>query len=241
MFVGTSWKMNKTLAEAEAWCDVVRYRLDGGAAEDTLFVIPPFTALAHVSKRLAGSRFLIGAQNVHWETHGAWTGEISAAMARDAGAALAEIGHSERRRWFAETDETVALKAAAALRAGLRPLVCVGESREDRDVGAADLRLAEQARSAAAGGDALILAYEPIWAIGEGAQVAEPAYVAERVARLREAVAPLAPPVLYGGSVDETNAAAMVGGADVDGLFIGRAALDPDRFADIVALVAATR
>jgi triosephosphate isomerase len=238
--VGTSWKMNKTRAEAAAWCDALLAapRIDGA----DLFVMPPFTALALVAERLRPAGVAVGAQDVHWEDAGAWTGAISALQAKDCGATMAEIGHSERRRWFGETDETVAAKTAAALRHGLTPLVCVGETAAERDAGAADAVLERQARAALAAGPAgVALAYEPVWAIGVGAASAEPAHVRARIAALRETAARLgaAAPVLYGGSVDEATCAAFIAEAGADGVFVGRAALDPRRFHAIARLCAA--
>lgn len=232
LWIGTSWKMNKTLAEARAWCAAAR-RDPGPAPEGvTYFVVPPFTAVDTVARAMEGSGWRVGAQNAHWEDAGAWTGEISPRQAADAGATIVEIGHSERRRWFGETDATVALKVAAVARAGLTPLVCVGETAQDAVE--ADATLAVQARAALAAGVDVALAYEPVWAIGVGSVAADPAYVRDRVAALR-ALAPPGTPVLYGGSVDAPVAAAMMRHGDLDGLFVGRAALDPSGFSNIAS------
>jgi triosephosphate isomerase len=271
LWIGTSWKMNLTRAEALAWCDAVAPRLEGLPERVRLFVVPPVTSLSPVAERLAGTRWTVGAQNLHWEDAGAWTGEVSAPMLADCGATLAEIGHSERRRWFGETDETVALKTAAALRHGLLPLVCVGETAEEREAGGAAAALLRQAAAAieAAGdgssdgarralgdrpggaggatgsgrssatastseGIPLLLAYEPVWAIGAGGEPATPAYVSERVCGLRDVVGDA--PILYGGSVDPVTAGPMLAEGAVDGLFVGRAALKPDGFVAIAKL-----
>ena len=178
VWVGTSWKMTKTLAEARAFVDRIAGEVVPAGIQP--FVIPPHTALAAVRERLpVDSPVLLGAQNAHWATEGAWTGEISMAMAADAGARLIEIGHSERRLHFGETDETVAAKTAAALRHDLIPLVCVGEPAEVRDAGRAASFIADQVLAALARVPAtdvgrVLLAYEPIWAIGHAGRAARP-------------------------------------------------------------------
>ncbi|NAZ37852.1 triose-phosphate isomerase [Rubellimicrobium sp. CFH 75288] len=246
VWVGTSWKMNKTRAEARAFAEALRAAEPGGDGRIRRFVIPPFTALAEVCAVLEGSSVLVGAQNGHWEDAGAWTGEVSMPQIRDCGAGLVEIGHSERRTHFGETDDTVALKVAAALRHGLLPLVCVGESAEDRDGGRADAVLARQAeaalRPAAEAGGEILLAYEPVWAIGTGGIPAEPAYAEDRQARLAEvarAVLGRPVPVLYGGSVTAENCAALIACPHVDGLFVGRAAWAVEGYLEILRRVAA--
>ena len=245
LWVGTSWKMNHLRAEAAAWCDAVRAGLP---ADPRLrpFVAPPFTSLAPVAERLAGSPVTVGVQNLHWKDAGAWTGEVSAPMARECGARLAVLGHSERRRWFGETDETVAWKVAAALRHGILPLVCVGETAEERAEGRADEAVARQARAAllAAGPEPIALAYEPVWAIGQGAASAGPEHVEGRLAALaraaEEAGAPR-PVLLYGGSVDAGTAAPLLAVEAVDGLFVGRAALRPEGFLAVAEAALAAR
>lgn len=243
-WIGAGWKMNKTRTEARAWCDAL---LASGATETSarLFVVPPFTALATVAERLAGSGVIVAAQNMHWEEAGAWTGEISAAMLRDCGATMVELGHSERRRNFSETDGTVALKTAAALRAGLLPLVCVGETAEERDEGVSDAALARQALAALGAGEGEVLfAYEPVWAIGTAGRVAEPAYVSDRCRALKRTLVERTgrrAQVLYGGSVDLPAGAALAAGPEVDGLFVGRAALDAEGFAGLVRAASKAR
>lgn len=144
-WIGTSWKMHKTLAEAQAFAAALPAHADPGLQR---FVIPPFTVLREVKAALAASSVLVGAQNLHWQDAGAWTGEISAPMLVDCGADMVEIGHSERRIHFGETDETVGLKVAAAVRNGLIPLICIGETINDRDAGRAAEVLARQVRAA---------------------------------------------------------------------------------------------
>src|SRR4051812_18197932 len=171
LWVGTSWKMNKTLAEADSFVDeLLRFPIPSGIQP---FLLPAHTALARVRDRLpADGPVLLGAQNAHWASEGSWTGEISMRMAKDAGATLIEVGHSERREHFGETDRTVALKAAAAVAHGLIPLICVGEPLAIRDAGGAEdfvraqvqIAVSEVAPAEIA---QMIIAYEPIWAIGE--------------------------------------------------------------------------
>lgn len=239
VWVGTSWKMTKTLGEARAFIDrIAREAVPTGVQP---FVMPPHTALATARERLPlGSPVLLGAQNAHWAPEGPWTGEISMAMAADAGARLIEIGHSERRQHFGETDETVAAKTAAALEHGLTPLVCVGEPAEVRDAGRAEQFIAHQVRAAltqvpatATGG--VLVAYEPIWAIGAGGRAARPDEVAPVLRAIVSVVAELTGgrrlrALLYGGSVSLDNAAELLADPCTDGLFVGRSAWEAEGF-----------
>jgi triosephosphate isomerase len=243
-WVGTSWKMNKSRAEALAFAHALRAAEEGRDPRVQRFVIPPFTALAEVCAALEGTSVRVGAQNGHWEDAGAWTGEVSMPQIRDCGATLVEIGHSERRAHFGETDETVGLKAAAALRHGLTPLICIGEHAEDKDAGRADTVLAREVTAAlspiAGAAETVLLAYEPVWAIGEKGVPAEPAYADERQARIAEVARGLMGrdvPVLYGGSVNPGNAAQLIACPHIDGLFIGRSAWAAEGYLDILARV----
>ena len=246
VLLGTSWKMNKTLDEALDFVDSLLV-MPVPASVDA-FVLPAHTALAAVRARLPrDSRVRVGAQNAHWAPEGAFTGEVSMRMVRDAGASMVEIGHSERRAAFAETDDDVCRKVAAALEHGLVPLVCVGESAADRDVGAAESFVAAQVGAAlagAAGADSrtILFAYEPVWAIGTGGRAAAPEDVAPVLGVVRQVAAEVldGPPVrvLYGGSVDEDNASSLLDGTDADGLFVGRAALSAAAFQRLIALCA---
>jgi len=244
-WVGTSWKMNKTLAEARAFAGGLPAQGDPRIQH---FVIPPFTVLREVKAMLVGSDVLVGAQNMHWDDAGAWTGEISAPMLVDCGLDLVELGHSERRAHFAETDETVGLKVAAALRHGLIPLVCIGETLADREGGRADAVLAAEVQGALAriGADQrdapILLAYEPVWAIGTGrtptlqqiAEVHDFLRLSLRTHCGDEAGAE-AFRLLYGGSVKPSNAAAIFAVANVDGALVGGASLKAADFGAIVA------
>jgi triosephosphate isomerase len=241
VFIGTSWKMNKTLAEAKVFAE----RLAGARSDGRVqrFVIPPFTALREVKAILDATNVLVGAQNMHWANEGAWTGEISPGMLTDCGADIVELGHSERRAHFGETDETVGLKTEAAVRHGLIPLVCIGESAEDKAAGRADDVLRREVEGALGKltGDQrkakILLAYEPVWAIGEKGTPASPDYADERQARIvdaAEAVLGRRVPCLYGGSVNPGNAAELIACPNIDGLFIGRSAWDIEGYLDIL-------
>lgn len=247
LWVGTSWKMNKTRAEALSFAESLREAERAHDPRVQRFVIPPFTALAEVCVALAGTSVRVGAQNGHWEDAGAWTGEVSMPQIRDCGASLVEIGHSERRAHFGETDETVGLKVAAALRHGLTPLICIGEHAEDKEAGRADAVLAQEVMAAlsqvAGAVDTVLLAYEPVWAIGEKGVPAEPSYADERQARIAEVAREIVGrdvPVLYGGSVNRANCAELIACPHIDGLFIGRSAWAADGYLEILARVSRT-
>lgn len=234
-YVGTSWKMNHTLAEADEYAADLRAHAGEIAPSIQPFVIPPFTALDRVARALGDTRVMVGVQNVHWAPAGGWTGEISARMAAEAGAVIAEIGHSERREHFGEMDSTVNRKVHAALAAGLRPLVCVGDPEAEKYRGTAGEFVARQVKHALHGvapGDLarVMLAYEPVWAIGESGSPATVEEVERIHAVIRGALAEAGGedgagvPVLYGGSVNLDNAAELIASPLVDGLFVGRAA-----------------
>ncbi len=247
IWVGTSWKMNKTLAEAAAFIDELSaYPLPPGIQP---FVLPAHTALASVRDRLpADSPILLGTQNAHWAPEGEGTGEISMRMAADAGATLVEIGHSERREHFGETDHTVSLKVAAALDHGLIPLLCVGEPRTVRDAGQAQEFVKQQvaaalSRVAPSRIGQVIIAYEPIWAIGPSGRAARPDEVAPVLASISEAVADISSgssvrTILYGGSVNRDNAADLLREPHAGGLFVGRGGWAASAFIQLLELCA---
>lgn len=238
--------MNKLLAQARAFAE----GLLGEASPPRIqrFMIPPFTAVREVKAMLAGSDVKVGAQNMHWADEGAWTGEISAPMLKDCGLDLVELGHSERRAHFGETDETVGLKTEAAVRHGLIPLICIGETAGEKEAGRADDvlraqvegalgRLSQEQKQAE-----ILLAYEPVWAIGEKGVPASPDYADERQGKIIEVargVLGRAVPCLYGGSVNPGNAAELVARPHVDGLFIGRSAWELEGYLDILRRCAA--
>lgn len=242
-WVGTSWKMNKTLAEGIAFAEALARAVP--SVDDRLqpFVIPPFTLVREVKKALAGTRVKVGAQNMHWADAGAWTGEVSPPMLKDCGLDLVELGHSERREHFGETDRTVGLKAAAAVRHGLIPLICVGETLAERESGRAAEVLTAQVEGALseledAASAEIVFAYEPVWAIGERGIPASADYADHQQALIKRVAAGrlgTEVPVLYGGSVNPDNAAELIRQPHVDGLFIGRSAWQPEGYIDILA------
>ena len=247
-WIGTSWKMNKTLAEARSFA---RELTDADASRDLCiqrFVIPPFTVIREVAEILADTSVKTGAQNMHWEDTGAWTGEISPLMLRDCGLDMVELGHSERRANFGETDETVGLKVAAAVRHGLIPLVCIGETLAEREAGRATEVLTTQTRGALSKLSSeqkrapILLAYEPVWAIGDGGIPATSSYADARqgeIVTVAEDVLGRRIPCLYGGSVNPDNCEELIQCPHIDGLFIGRSAWKVDGYLNILAKCAA--
>lgn len=242
--VAGNWKMNKTSGEALALAGEIARALGDFEPVDVV-LCPPFTALHAVSRAIGGTRIALGAQNLHWEKAGAFTGEIAAAQLLDAGCAHVIIGHSERRQFFGETDETVSRRLGAALAAGLAPIVCVGETLDQRKTGRTEAVIREQVQKGLAGLDAqalgrLVIAYEPVWAIGTG-MTATPDQAQDTHAFIRgllksmagEAVAG-AVRIQYGGSVKPANAKELFGRPDIDGGLIGGASLDAASFVAIV-------
>lgn len=245
LWVGTSWKMNKTLGEADSFVDeLLTFLIPSGIQP---FLLPAHTALARVRDRLpADTPVLLGAQNAHWAREGSWTGEISMRMAKDAGATLIEIGHSERREHFGETDRRVALKTAAAIAHELIPLVCVGEPLAVRDIGGAEdfVRVQVQIALSELGPAEIgqvIIAYEPVWAIGEHGTPPTLDQVAPVMGVINDVVTTLGGParvLLYGGSVNARNAAELLSVPDTHGLFVGRAAWEASGFIELLKLCA---
>ena len=247
-WIGTSWKMNKTLAEARAFADGLAKADTGRDPRIQRFVIPPFTAVREVAAQLSGTSVKVGAQNMHWEDAGAWTGEISPVMLTDCGLDIVELGHSERREHFGETDETVGLKTAAAVRHGLIPLICIGETLAEREAGRAQEVLEAQVRGALGkltDGQKtapILLAYEPVWAIGDGGIPATSDYADARQAEIivvAEAALGRRIPCLYGGSVNPGNCQELIQCPHIDGLFIGRSAWAVEGYLDILTKCAA--
>lgn len=243
-WIGTSWKMNKVLADAERF--VAGLKEDDANADPHIqrFVIPPFTLVREVKRALAGTSVKVGAQNMHWADEGAWTGEISPLMLKDCHLDLVELGHSERRTHFGETNETVGLKTVAAVRNRLIPLICIGETKEERDAGKAADILANQVRSALepiadqSSTATVLLAYEPIWAIGEHGIPASADYANERhanIARVAGDIMGRKVPCLYGGSVNRENCDQLISCDHIDGLFIGRSAWDVKGYLNILS------
>jgi triosephosphate isomerase (TIM) len=239
-----NWKMYKTPAETSAFFEKFR-PLAGSAEHCEVVICPPFTNLAAAAKAVEGTRIRIGAQNLHWAKEGAFTGEISAAMIISSGCSHVIIGHSERRQYFGETDETVLKRTVAALDAGLTPIVCVGERLEQRESGQTETVLVEQFQGGIAGLTpqqfaSVIIAYEPVWAIGTG-KTATPDIAADAHRIIRAQVrgkfgadAASAIRILYGGSVKPDNVKSLMAQPEIDGVLVGGASLDAASFATIV-------
>jgi triosephosphate isomerase len=239
-----NWKMNKTVDEAVALAAAIKDAVDHVSSVDRV-VCPPFVDLPAVQKVLAGSNIAVGAQNVHWAANGAYTGEVSLGMLKGL-AAYVIIGHSERRQYFGETDESVNKKTKATLEAGLTPIVCVGESLEQNERGETDAFVSGQVKAALDGltGDQvtqLVIAYEPIWAIGTGrAATSQQAndicggVVRKTVATLYGAEVAEATRILYGGSTNEKNIREIMAQPDIDGALIGGAALKVESYGEMV-------
>jgi triosephosphate isomerase len=241
--VAANWKMNKTNAEAEAF--VSQFMKTEQSSGVDVVICPAFTALQTVADRVRGSQVRVAAQNMHQEDSGAFTGEVSAPMLLELGVSAVVLGHSERRQLFGETDAALARKVPKALAAGLLPILCVGETEEEREAGETQRKLRHQVQTdlAGVGQDQLpeiVIAYEPIWAIGTG-KTATPEQAQEAIAFVRALVgdrdraAAERVRILYGGSVNAKNAAELLGRRDVDGALVGGASLDPAEFATIVA------
>ncbi|MDJ0684621.1 MAG: triose-phosphate isomerase [Alphaproteobacteria bacterium] len=248
IWIGTSWKMNKTLAEAQVFASMLAEADKGRDPRIQRFVIPPYTAVREVKAALADTSVKVGAQNMHWADAGAWTGEVSPLMLTDCGLDMVELGHSERRAHFGESDKTVGLKTAAAVRHGLIPLICVGETLEERDSGRAEEVLRAQVRGALGllegeeKSAPVLLAYEPVWAIGEGGVPATPDYADARHAEIIDLAADILGrrvPCLYGGSVNRENCEELITRPHIDGLFIGRSAWNVEGYLGILDACAA--
>jgi triosephosphate isomerase len=240
-YIAANWKMHKTVAEAVAFVDALLPRI--AATRHDVVLCPPFTALGAVVERRYGTAVRVAAQNMHEEDSGAFTGEISAPMLVELDVDAVVLGHSERRQLFGETDEALARKVPAALAAGLEPILCVGESEEARDAGQTEEVLERQLQADLAGVGstdlaAVVIAYEPIWAIGTG-RTATPEQAEEAIAFIRDLIRRRGDAaedlrILYGGSVKPDNAAELLGREEIDGALVGGASLEPDSFAEIV-------
>jgi len=242
--IAGNWKMNKTVAEAVALASEIKEKV-AGVENVKIIVCPVFTAVKSVADVLKGSNVKVGAQDMYWETSGAYTGEVSGEMLLEAGAEYVIIGHSERRQYFGETNETVNKKLKKALSIGLKPIVCIGETLADRESGATEAVVEKQVREGFVGLTAeemkgTIIAYEPVWAIGTGktatAEQAEAvhAFVRNLVAQLWDKETADAVVIQYGGSMKPENVASLLAQPDIDGGLIGGAALKADSFEKLV-------
>ena len=242
--IAGNWKMNKTLTETKAFAEDIKTKL-GKPKWCEVVLCVPYVNIPAAVRLFKDCRIAIGAENCHYESHGAYTGEVSAEMLKELGVKYVIIGHSERRQYYNETDFTVNKKVHAALEAGLYPIVCVGESLEQRELGVTMELIAYQVKAALAGVPAdkmrhVVIAYEPIWAIGTG-KTATADQAQEVCAAIRKVVGELygedaakALTVQYGGSMNAKNAEELLGKPDVDGGLIGGASLKADQFAIIV-------
>jgi triosephosphate isomerase (TIM) len=247
-FIAGNWKMNKTISEAEAFIASLLPRVSSVQGIE-LAVCPPFLALQAMVDSTRGSRVQVFAQNMHHAADGAFTGEVAPPMLVELDVHGVILGHSERREMFGETDRALALKVPAAMAAGLVPILCVGETEEEREAGDTERKLRHQVQEDLARVDTerlgdVVIAYEPIWAIGSG-RVATAEQAQEAIGFIRALVADRSREqaqrtrVLYGGSVKPDNAAELLALPDVDGALVGGASLDPEGFAAIVDAVAA--
>jgi len=226
VLIAANWKMHHGPAATAAFCTALRdHELDGV----DVVVCPPFASLAIAVQLLAGTEIGVAAQNVHWENDGAYTGEVSPPMLRELGVYGAIVGHSERRQYFGESDETTAKRARAALAAGLFVIACVGETESEREAGETEAVLRRQIAALGDADDRLVVAYEPVWAIGTGT-TATPELAQEAHALIKSL---LDVPVLYGGSVKPENAAELLAEPDVDGALVGGASLDVESLVSI--------
>ncbi|MBE6386849.1 MAG: triose-phosphate isomerase [Lentisphaerae bacterium] len=244
VIIAGNWKMNKNASEGRALVEALKAQT--AALENVEIVVcPPFTTIGAAVEAAAGSNIGVGAQNIHWAESGAFTGEISADMLKTSGVKYVIIGHSERRQYFGETDETVNKRLAAALAAGLIPIVCIGELLEEREAGKTEEVLSTQIRGGLANVSAedaakIVIAYEPVWAIGTGktatpemAQAAHSFIRAELAAMFGTETAE-AMRIQYGGSMKPANARELVAQKDIDGGLIGGAALDAESFLSLI-------
>ncbi len=245
IFIAGNWKMNKTAAEAKELCEALKTSLAPFAGKAEVAVCPTFTSLAAAVEILKGSNVKVGAQNIHWADNGAFTGEISGAMLKEIGVEYVIIGHSERRQYFGETDETVNKRIQAALKYDLKPIVCIGETLEEREGNKTEAVLETQLKGAFAGIAAadmakITIAYEPVWAIGTG-KTATPGMAEETHAFIRKVLTDLFGAAVaedtviqYGGSMKPDNSGELIAQKNIDGGLIGGAALKADSFTELV-------
>jgi triosephosphate isomerase len=249
LYLGTNLKMYKTIRETLAYLQTLaELTADLSRSGLELFVIPSYLSLPAATERIDQERIRLGAQNMHWEDRGQFTGEVSPPMLAEIGVRIVEIGHSERRQHFHETDAEENLKVKAALKHGFTPLLCVGETGAEKELGISDERLRQQIKAGLRGvaeADAarIWVAYEPVWAIGVNGTPAGAGYASQKQGVIRETLTELFPgqggiiPILYGGSVNPRNATELIAQPWIDGLFIGRSAWDAADFNQLIRKV----
>ena len=242
--MAANWKMNKTVQEAQEYTAALLPRAADADGVDVV-VFAPFTCLREVARMAGDSAVIAGAQNFYYEDAGAFTGEVSAPMLLDVGAGAAIVGHSERREIFGETDDMVARKAKRAVEADLLPIVCVGETKEERDAGGMWEKVSGQVGRVIedledAGGESVVFAYEPIWAIGTG-ETATPEDAQDAIGKIRDLLRETrgddfagSVRILYGGSVKPENAAEIMAQEDIDGALVGGASLEVESFVELI-------
>lgn len=247
LHIGTNLKMYKTIAQTVEYLERLK-ALTEDPEDVELFVVPSFTSLESAGKAVSGSHIHIGAQNMCWEDEGQFTGEVSPVMLKEVGVEIIEIGHSERRHVFGESDEEINRKTLAAIGHGFTALLCIGETGEQKEAGISDEILGIQLKAGLKGLykenlDQLWIAYEPVWAIGVNGKPASAEYASQKHEVIKSVLASLygnegyGIPVLYGGSVNHGNAAELIVQSSVDGLFIGRSAWDAESFNSIIRKV----
>lgn len=230
--IAGNWKMHKTQAAAAEFVQQLMPQIEGVPDERELVLCAPFTTLSTLVDKLQGSRIKVGAQNIHWEKEGAYTGEVSADMLKEVGVRYVVVGHSERRQYFGETDETVNARLKAAQLAGITPILCVGETKQQRDADETEAVIESQVKKALVDVNQfnLVIAYEPIWAIGTGDTCAAPE--ANRViGKIRSLLSNQEVSIQYGGSVKPANVDEIMAQSEIDGALVGGASLQPESFA----------
>ena len=234
-FLVANWKMQKTQAESLEFLQAFIPNVETTAPDREIVLCAPFTALGIMSKNLNGSQVRLGAQNVHWEDGGAYTGEIAGSMLTEIGVNYVMVGHCERRQCLCETDKIVNLRLKAAQRHGLTPILCVGETKKQRDAGETEKVLFNQLKQALVDIDLsnVLIAYEAIWAIGTG-HTCEPSEANRVIGLMHEQLDNKEVSILYGGSVTPNNIDEIMAQPEVDGVMVGRASLDPSSFARLV-------
>jgi triosephosphate isomerase (TIM) len=235
VIIAGNWKMYKTQGEATEFLTEFIPQIDDAPEDREVVLCVPFTDLTIVNKSLHGNRIRLGAQNVHWEESGAYTGEISSGMLTEMGVRYAIVGHSERRQYFGETDETVNLRLKAAQQGGLIPILCVGETKQQRDAGETESVIINQLDLGLVGidQDRLVIAYEPIWAIGTG-ETCEASEANRVIGVIRDRLTDPQVTIQYGGSVKPSNIDEIMAQSQIDGVLVGGASLTATDFAGIV-------
>jgi triosephosphate isomerase len=245
IWIGTNWKMTKTIAEGLDFTNGLKKIAEAISPNIQLFIIPSHTSLVPIKEVISSSTIYLGAQNMHWEDNGAYTGEISPRMLDEIGIDMIELGHSERRQYYNETDEAINKKVLAALKYSIQPLICIGENVEQKNNLISKETLSAQLKVCLKGlskeqAKRVLIAYEPVWAIGEQGIPADAEYVEEIHDFLRQTLIGLFDdtgmeiPILYGGSVNHDNFLNYINLENVNGLFVGRAAWEIDSFQQIL-------